>query len=96
MRSKEPSIYPLYITPSICLDKNRYFRYCHYMASKKKNTKNKKTPINKELGSKIQYLQKLIDISLNQVDGKSEELDNLFTNQANRLKVQLDKLKENQ
>jgi hypothetical protein len=61
----------------------------------KKKVSTKKTK-NTELDNQIKYLQVLIGHSINAADGKSEELDKLFTNQANKLKLQLDKLKENQ
>lgn len=63
------------------------------MAKKTKKSKKtmKKTKEDKNI-KEIKYLERLIELSLRNV-GKSEELDKLFTNQANRLKQQINKLK---
>jgi len=66
-----------------------------------KKTKKRKTVVKKapkkiaehKNANEIRYLEKLIELSLRNVTGKSEELDKLFTNQANRLKEQISKLK---
>lgn len=42
--------------------------------------------------NEIRYLERLIELSLRNV-GKSEQLDKLFTGQANKLKEQINKLK---
>jgi hypothetical protein len=63
------------------------------MAKKTKKPKKvvKKVKENKNI-NEIRYLEKLIELSLRNVNGKSEELDKLFTNQANRLKSDLAKV----
>ena len=61
----------------------------------KKKTARKKT-VNKELSNKIRHLEVLMAFTLRNVDGKSEELDVLFSNQAKRIRAELDKLEENQ
>lgn len=42
--------------------------------------------------NEIKYLHRLIELSLRNV-GKSEQLDKLFTDQANRIKEEITKLK---
>jgi regulator of protease activity HflC (stomatin/prohibitin superfamily) len=66
------------------------------MAKKTKKPKKvvKKTKENKNT-KEIKYLERLIELSLRNVTGKSEELDKLFTNQANRMKEQIIKLEAN-
>lgn len=63
------------------------------MAKKTKKLKKvvKKVKEHKNI-NEIRYLEKLIELSLRNVNGKSEELDKLFTNQASRLKLDLAKL----
>jgi len=56
---------------------------------KKSRTKNVEE--NKNI-NEIQYLDRLIELSLRNV-GKYEQLDKLFTEQANRIQEQIDKLK---
>jgi len=60
----------------------------------KKSKKNKK-PQNREYLNQIRYLEILLNISLKSVDGRSEQLDMLFANQARRIQLQINKLKEN-
>ena len=65
-----------------------------------KQSKKKKAPKkvvkNTEKDNQIKYLSNLLVRSLDQVQGRSEELDDLFTKQANRLLLKIEKLKENQ
>ena len=51
----------------------------------------RKIKINKNI-NEIEYLERLIELSLRNV-GKSEELDKLFNNQANRIREEIAKLK---
>lgn len=62
------------------------------MAIKKKRKKILKKKFSKE----IEYLNKLIKISINNIDGKSPELDSFFSDQAKRLGAEVDKLEQNQ
>ena len=67
------------------------------MAKKSKKKKIiKKAPKNTEKSKEIRHLNNLLARSLDQVQGKSDELDDLFTKQANRLLIKIEKLKENQ
>jgi len=65
------------------------------MASRSKNKKSVKKKISKELANQIRHLEVDLSFTLRAIDGKSEELDDLFTKQANRIKIQLDKAKRN-
>lgn len=62
------------------------------MAPKKKKKKVVKNKNDKE----IAYLNKLIKLSLKQVNGKSKGLDSLFKQQANKLQTEIDILEQNQ
>ncbi len=57
--------------------------------------KKKKIKIKTEKNKQIEYLEKLIEISLKNSTGSSEELNALFEGQANKLRLQLKNLKEN-
>ena len=50
----------------------------------------------KEVLNEIKHLTILMEYSAKNIDGKSEELDSLFTNQVNKLQEKIDKLKGNQ
>jgi hypothetical protein len=62
------------------------------MATKKKSkvTKRKPEPINQE-----QFLEKLIELSERSVTKQGTSIDQLFENQALRLKKQLEELRKN-
>ena len=62
------------------------------MAIKKKQKK----VVMRKFPKEIEYLRKLIKLSLQCVDGKSPELDSLFSQQASRLQAQIDKSEQNQ
>lgn len=62
------------------------------MAKKKKQKKVVKNKFSNEIG----YLNKLKELSLKNIDGKSPELDSLFQNQVKRLSLKIEKLEENQ
>lgn len=63
-----------------------------------KKTKKRKKVVKKVKENKntkeIKYLERLIELSLRNVSGKSEELDKLFKNQADKLQGQIFKLKK--
>ena len=61
---------------------------------KKKPSKSKKLSV--KLVKQIQYLKLLKQVSLNAADGKSEQLDSLFTSQADKIQHEIEKLKDNQ
>lgn len=64
------------------------------MASKSKN--NKKAPkvsINNELLKQIRHLETDLKFTVRAIDGKSEQLDELFKNQAERIKTKINNLK---
>lgn len=65
------------------------------MAKKTKKPKKvvKKVKENKNT-NEIKYLERLIELSLRNVTGKSEELDKIFKNQAERIAGQLLKVKK--
>jgi hypothetical protein len=87
------SVDPLTISSEIIIDSIKIRGILLNMAkSIKKNPKVKTKVKSKE----IQYLEKLMRYSLLYVQGKSPELDSLFTQQAERLQVQIDKLERNQ
>lgn len=65
------------------------------MASKKKSKK-VESESKKEFRKEIKHLEIILNRSLQSIDGKSEGLDSLFTNQANRIRSRIQKLKENQ
>lgn len=52
----------------------------------------KKTKENKNT-KEITYLRRLIELTLRNVDGKSESLDKIFTNQADEMKKRIVLLK---
>ena len=61
-------------------------------------TKNKKNPSptkNKELLNQIRQLEVMLEFTKRGIDGKSTDLDRLFTNQAKRIQEQIDKLQGN-
>ena len=60
-----------------------------------KKLKKKKKVVRTEKDNKIEYLNKLIELSMRAANGTSESLDELFHQQANRIREQLQKLKEN-
>lgn len=62
------------------------------MAKKTKKPKKvvKKVKVHKNI-KEIEYLQRLIELSLRNV-GKSEQLDKLFINQAHRIQAEISKL----
>lgn len=59
-------------------------------------SKKKFVRTNKENAKEIRYLEILLTCSLKNINGKSDQLDSLFSNQATRLKKQIQKLKEKQ
>jgi hypothetical protein len=63
------------------------------MAVKKKN---KSKPANKELSNKIYRLEVMLKFTTRAIDGRSEQLDSLFSKQADRLMDEIKKVKENQ
>jgi DNA polymerase II small subunit/DNA polymerase delta subunit B len=65
--------------------------------SKKKSLaeKSKKRVFSKEVVNQIKYLEKLIKYSLRAANGVSEDLNVLFTNQANELDKKLKNLRNN-
>lgn len=76
-------------------------RYALSMASKpKKKSKSLKNKTNRAPKADIEkfvkeftFLQILLDYTMRVVDGKSEQLDLLFTAQANRIREQMENLK---
>lgn len=58
-----------------------------------KKSKKKAKVKNKENVSKIKHLETLLMLTLRCVDGRSQELDSLFTNQGKRIQTQINKLK---
>ena len=62
----------------------------------KKSKKKSKPKMSKETSKQIRHLETDLSFTLRAIDGKSEDLDLLFVNQAKRLRGQIDKLKENQ
>ena len=63
---------------------------------KVKPKKKSKMSQSKEVLNEIKHLTILMEYSAKNIDGKSEELDSLFTNQVNKLQEKIDKLKGNQ
>jgi hypothetical protein len=63
------------------------------MAVKKKN---KSKPANKELSNKIYRLEVMLKFTTRAIDRRSEQLDSLFSKQADRLMDEIKKVKENQ
>jgi len=62
-----------------------------------KRTKKKiRVKQNTESLKQIRHLETLLRYTLQSVDGKSAELDILFTNQGKRIQGQINKLKEKQ
>lgn len=61
------------------------------MAVKKKK---KSKPINKELANKIRGLEVMLKFTVRHMNGESTELNDLFTKQADRLRSQLEKVKQ--
>lgn len=68
------------------------------MANRSKKKKVAKKVNTKRLSSKvsneIEHLEILLGFSLKAVDGRSEDLDKLFTDQANKIRAQIEELKE--
>lgn len=62
----------------------------------KRTSKKKKVKQNPESLKQIRYLEILLENTNRAIDGKSIELDVLFTNQGKRLQDQINKLKEKQ
>jgi hypothetical protein len=62
----------------------------------KKAKKKSKLKMSKETSKQIRHLETDLHFTLRAIDGKSEDLDLLFVNQAKRIRSQIDKLKENQ
>jgi hypothetical protein len=58
--------------------------------------KKKKSALNKETIKEIEYLEKLFGSSIRAANGTSEGLDDLFNNQAEKIRRQINKLKESQ
>ena len=57
-----------------------------------KNVNNEK-PFDK-VSNEIEHLEALLKFSLRAVDGRSEDLDKLFTDQAKKIQAQIKELKE--
>jgi hypothetical protein len=66
------------------------------MATRFKTKKKAVVTQNSEFSSKIKCLEADLKYSLRAIDGKSEVLDKLFTNQANRIGFQIKIIKEKQ
>lgn len=64
--------------------------------NKKTKKKNVKKQVNKENLNKIRFLEVALKFSLRAANGSSEGLDRLFTNQANRIIKEIEKIKEGQ
>lgn len=62
----------------------------------KRTSKKTKVKQNPESLKQIRYLEILLENTNRAIDGKSLELDALFTNQGKRLQDQINKLKEKQ
>lgn len=66
------------------------------MAAYSKNKSKAKKKQDPAILKEISYLNKLLEYSLRAADNVSEELDKVFINQANRLKIKIEKLQGKQ
>ncbi len=65
------------------------------MAKKRKSKKKPKVERESEFSKEIRYLNTILELTLRARDGKSEELDSLFKNQADRIYDQIENLRKN-
>lgn len=66
------------------------------MAKAKKTKKKPKTKRKPVLSKEIRGLNVFLDYTLRAIDGKSDQLDQIFNEQADRLRSQIEKAKEKQ
>ncbi len=66
------------------------------MMKRSKNKKKPKKTVNKEISKQIRHLETDLKYTLRAIDGRFSDIDVLFTDQANRIQLQIDKLKEKQ
>ena len=63
--------------------------------SKKKKVAKKKQPLS-EVSNEIWHLQNLLKLTLRAIDGRSEDLDNFFRNQAQKIAGRINKFEGKQ
>jgi hypothetical protein len=66
------------------------------MAKKKSKKNNKKKPVNKEFAKEIRHLEVILRLSENAITTQNSSVDKFFIAQADKIRLKINNLKENQ